>query len=25
MEGGKLAADLARDKGFDEIAEILSA
>ena len=24
MEGGKMPADLARDKGFDEIAEILS-
>lgn len=24
MEGGKLPADLAREKGFDEIAEILS-
>ncbi|HEK18997.1 ankyrin repeat domain-containing protein [Mucilaginibacter sp.] len=24
MEGGKLPADLARDKGFNEIAEILS-
>jgi ankyrin repeat protein len=24
MEGGKLASDLARDKGFHEIAEILS-
>src|ERR1700761_3350581 len=24
MEGGKMPADLAKDKGFDEIAEILS-
>src|ERR1700744_963557 len=24
MEGGKIPADLAKDKGFDEIAEILS-
>jgi ankyrin repeat protein len=24
MEGGKLPADVAREKGFDEIAEILS-
>jgi uncharacterized protein len=24
MEGGKLPADLAREKGFTEIAEILS-
>jgi len=24
MEGGKLPADLAREKGFEEIAEILS-
>jgi hypothetical protein len=23
MEGGKLPADLAREKGYDEIAEIL--
>jgi hypothetical protein len=23
MEGGKLPADLAREKGFDDIAEIL--
>jgi hypothetical protein len=24
MEGGKLAADLAREKGFTEIAEALA-